>query len=186
MCIRDSRDRNGNEPIVRIGDVRYEWGKSSEPLYCGRVDAKKPVYKLRQFAVTDKQYEQWSVTYQLWKPVAESYIIEKQTLEPEIYGHRYIEKTSIERTEDETPALTIEPIYGTKVEGEEQNTSAVATVRTYSNGAVSWDETFVNAGEGYEVGERVRIGKKGPVCDCLLYTSPSPRDRTRSRMPSSA
>ena len=25
-----------------------------------------------------------------------------------------------------------------------------------------------------------------PVMDCLLYTSPSPRDRTRSRMPSSA
>ena len=25
-----------------------------------------------------------------------------------------------------------------------------------------------------------------PVWDCLLYTSPSPRDRTRSRMPSSA
>ena len=24
------------------------------------------------------------------------------------------------------------------------------------------------------------------VCSCLLYTSPSPRDRTRSRMPSSA
>ena len=24
------------------------------------------------------------------------------------------------------------------------------------------------------------------MCDCLLYTSPSPRDRTRSRMPSSA
>ena len=26
----------------------------------------------------------------------------------------------------------------------------------------------------------------GPSYDCLLYTSPSPRDRTRSRMPSSA
>jgi len=25
-----------------------------------------------------------------------------------------------------------------------------------------------------------------PYCRCLLYTSPSPRDRTRSRMPSSA
>ena len=25
-----------------------------------------------------------------------------------------------------------------------------------------------------------------PDLDCLLYTSPSPRDRTRSRMPSSA
>ena len=24
------------------------------------------------------------------------------------------------------------------------------------------------------------------LCGCLLYTSPSPRDRTRSRMPSSA
>ena len=24
------------------------------------------------------------------------------------------------------------------------------------------------------------------ICPCLLYTSPSPRDRTRSRMPSSA
>ena len=26
----------------------------------------------------------------------------------------------------------------------------------------------------------------GPASTCLLYTSPSPRDRTRSRMPSSA
>ena len=26
----------------------------------------------------------------------------------------------------------------------------------------------------------------GQTMDCLLYTSPSPRDRTRSRMPSSA
>ena len=36
---------------------------------------------------------------------------------------------------------------------------------------------------------KVIVGKKqGPtlfIC-CLLYTSPSPRDRTRSRMPSSA
>ena len=29
-------------------------------------------------------------------------------------------------------------------------------------------------------------GPCGPCSDCLLYTSPSPRDRTRSRMPSSA
>ena len=28
--------------------------------------------------------------------------------------------------------------------------------------------------------------EEGSVVDCLLYTSPSPRDRTRSRMPSSA
>ena len=38
--------------------------------------------------------------------------------------------------------------------------------------------------------ERVaKLGQMGDVVDvkpCLLYTSPSPRDRTRSRMPSSA
>ena len=31
-----------------------------------------------------------------------------------------------------------------------------------------------------------RAGWTHPPCTCLLYTSPSPRDRTRSRMPSSA
>ena len=30
------------------------------------------------------------------------------------------------------------------------------------------------------------ISTRGQNIDCLLYTSPSPRDRTRSRMPSSA
>ena len=30
------------------------------------------------------------------------------------------------------------------------------------------------------------IGRLDKTSDCLLYTSPSPRDRTRSRMPSSA
>ena len=30
------------------------------------------------------------------------------------------------------------------------------------------------------------ILSEGEVLSCLLYTSPSPRDRTRSRMPSSA
>ena len=30
------------------------------------------------------------------------------------------------------------------------------------------------------------IATERPVFPCLLYTSPSPRDRTRSRMPSSA
>ena len=40
--------------------------------------------------------------------------------------------------------------------------------------------------------KRMDIGKGSPFWDrpdagtCLLYTSPSPRDRTRSRMPSSA
>ena len=51
---------------------------------------------------------------------------------------------------------------------------------------------------GVDVGQVVRtpnfptgsylgvIGARGDLQVCLLYTSPSPRDRTRSRMPSSA
>ena len=31
-----------------------------------------------------------------------------------------------------------------------------------------------------------KIGKSGRITHCLLYTSPSPRDRQKSRMPSSA
>ena len=41
----------------------------------------------------------------------------------------------------------------------------------------------------YENERETKLEKKDEVqeySDCLLYTSPSPRDRTRSRMPSSA
>ena len=42
-----------------------------------------------------------------------------------------------------------------------------------------------------EIGEEIKrkvleLGVFAPNMPCLLYTSPSPRDRTRSRMPSSA
>ena len=55
----------------------------------------------------------------------------------------------------------------------------------------SWVDTAVTVGIGYEYqvlkslpAFTYEIGKKN--FGCLLYTSPSPRDRTRSRMPSSA
>ena len=48
-------------------------------------------------------------------------------------------------------------------------------------GEVVADDVVIN---GRIVG-RVR-GLKVRLTSCLLYTSPSPRDRTRSRMPSSA
>ena len=37
-----------------------------------------------------------------------------------------------------------------------------------------------------DLGEQARVDVVDEPTDCLLYTSPSPRDRTRSRMPSSA
>ena len=43
----------------------------------------------------------------------------------------------------------------------------------------SYDTNAVGGGESVEILVQLPI-------DCLLYTSPSPRDRTRSRMPSSA
>ena len=36
---------------------------------------------------------------------------------------------------------------------------------------------------GYKLHDNIQAN---PFTNCLLYTSPSPRDRTRSRMPSSA
>ena len=39
------------------------------------------------------------------------------------------------------------------------------------------------------IGDKVydgAVGSAGFLCDCLLYTSPSPRDMRRARMPSSA
>ena len=35
-------------------------------------------------------------------------------------------------------------------------------------------------------GTDIHASKEGPFMACLLYTSPSPRDRQKSRMPSSA
>ena len=38
----------------------------------------------------------------------------------------------------------------------------------------------------YKKGVIIKSGTEVGFLNCLLYTSPSPRDRTRSRMPSSA
>ena len=53
-------------------------------------------------------------------------------------------------------------------------------IATIKNGLIVSENGKSN---GVLPGKLIR-GKQ--VCDCLLYTSPSPRDRTRSRMPSSA
>ena len=56
---------------------------------------------------------------------------------------------------------------------------SVSTVRKWVNNDYIPDNTYIKIGEVY----RFRLDD---VESCLLYTSPSPRDRTRSRMPSTA
>ena len=53
-----------------------------------------------------------------------------------------------------------------------------------SDGKFNWNKIPVPTRLCDLCAERTAKGKQ-PSC-CLLYTSPSPRDRTRSRMPSSA
>ena len=50
-------------------------------------------------------------------------------------------------------------------------------------------DVHMDVAEAFAWGQKFKLGygKHPPLAGCcLLYTSPSPRDRTRSRMPSSA
>ena len=52
-------------------------------------------------------------------------------------------------------------------------------------GPYTWADRFADGG-GANPEELLGAAHAGCYSICLLYTSPSPRDRTRSRMPSSA
>ena len=53
------------------------------------------------------------------------------------------------------------------------------------SGTVDWGNGLISVLPNY-TDRRIAVAKISPSGSCLLYTSPSPRDRTRSRMPSSA
>ena len=60
-------------------------------------------------------------------------------------------------------------------------TSVSAGDLSVTGGAsLDYTSTSETTGNGWSMGDSVNFN------GCLLYTSPSPRDRTRSRMPSSA
>ena len=58
------------------------------------------------------------------------------------------------------------------------------------HGGVTWDQLgdMTRACDLWDMTPITRVNANEPwlITSCLLYTSPSPRDRTRSRMPSSA
>ena len=102
-----------------------------------------------------------------------------------VYGNKprslnFIESTFTGITEGYNVAIT--NVYGSpSLENvtEEGTIEAFDTIRLYN--------TFLDGhvGDTREDSRPIRYGT-APLSTCLLYTSPSPRDRTRSRMPSSA
>ena len=66
--------------------------------------------------------------------------------------------------------------------GGESNNSIADWIENYlTEHGVSFHNVFNEEGNKRSIHCRI-----GPAVDCLLYTSPSPRDATLSRMPSSA
>ena len=70
--------------------------------------------------------------------------------------------------------------YASNVDNHRMLMGDVCDIKDLS-GAYDWDGVV----DIYENGEHAEKSD-GSYRTCLLYTSPSPRDRTRSRMPSSA
>ena len=58
----------------------------------------------------------------------------------------------------------------------------------FRHGVVTAGEHINRGVAGFRPGVDGNVGfrQQGKACDCLLYTSPSPRDVEESRMPSSA
>ena len=69
--------------------------------------------------------------------------------------------------------------WAVAVGGTHGKTTTTSLISTILDNA-GHDPTVINGGIINAYGTNARLGS------CLLYTSPSPRDRTRSRMPSSA
>ena len=91
-------------------------------------------------------------------------------------AHEYL----FPRPADTTPARS--PVYmSDETRDAIQQANAVVAADDEPNADGMMDDSAAGGGVGNEGGP----GSVGD-CSCLLYTSPSPRDRTRSRMPSSA
>ena len=68
--------------------------------------------------------------------------------------------------------------------GNDKRSASIVKIET-DEGIDGWGEGWGGINEFKDILKSSVIGQD-PFESCLLYTSPSPRDRTRSRMPSSA
>ena len=84
---------------------------------------------------------------------------------------------------DEIIELLKEQISGLRAD----NDRLLLQVEALTQEIASLNEALLQKGESLSRQQRIAKGLAKLMSNsCLLYTSPSPRDRTRSRMPSSA
>ena len=64
----------------------------------------------------------------------------------------------------------------------------MSNYQDYKMSRKDWEKSYIEGLDllGFKYNNRIEPFKNASGSTCLLYTSPSPRDRTRSRMPSSA
>ena len=152
------------EGNTTIDGIQYRPGLNGTPVYCGRKDAKQPVYKWVLWRITEKQYEQWAITYQFANEILEAYGIERQEFvkgNPSRWG---ITKWEINRTKPEKASTSLELVRSRKDDQAEddddngRNITGVVKLYHYErNDVYAWE--IVDPGRGYEVGEPVSIGK---------------------------
>ena len=101
--------------------------------------------------------------------------VKKNVSEGIAHVHASFNNTIITITDRQGNALSWATSGGAGFKGSRKSTPFAAQVAAEAAGKAAQEYGVKNI--------EVRIKGPGP---CLLYTSPSPRDRTRSRMPSSA
>ena len=88
------------------------------------------------------------------------------------------------------PAFTAEALAEQMLAmAEEPETLANAAHRSWICGRPDAARDLADLVEGFggtPLMDVIKVGRSAPAKSCLLYTSPSPRDATLSRMPSSA
>ena len=105
------------------------------------------------------------------------------------YAKRFDVRTnmSIDSVEGEEGNIRVHVTSNGVSEVIEGDTLFVATGRVPNGDELAVTETGVELDErGYVITDATLKTSHPDIYACLLYTSPSPRDRTRSRMPSSA
>ena len=70
-------------------------------------------------------------------------------------------------------------LLGPNGSGKSTVLNTISNLVSHTNGTISFENKLIS---NVPTHRRTALG----ISHCLLYTSPSPRDRTRSRMPSSA